>query len=166
LKEPMECCSSPSEKSLAVLRLNHLTEAPGDGLVLEDDLATAVADVAALVAVVVLAADLETVADTSNASDGDGSASDVVLLVAFVDTAVELLAVTALHVLVVVVVVIVGGLLGLVGLVGLVSRRAGKGKGTSGESEDGKSGELHVEGLENCLSRKRVLKSRAEDVVE
>ena len=47
----MECCSSPPEKSLVVLRRSRLTEAPGDGLVLEDDLATAVADVAALVAV-------------------------------------------------------------------------------------------------------------------
>ena len=164
----MECCASPSEKSLAVLRLSRLTEAPGDGLVLEDDLATAVADVAALVTVVVLAADLKTVAGTSNASDGDGSASDVVLLVALVYTAVERLAVTALNVLVVVIVVVVDGLLGLGRLGGLRtgSRRAGKGKGTSGESEDGKSEELHVEGLENCLSRKRVLKSRAEDVVE
>jgi hypothetical protein len=157
LQEPMECCSSPLEKSLVVLRLSRLTEAPGDGLVLEEDLATAVADVTALVASVVLAADLETVANTSNASDGDGSASDVVFIVALIDTAVESLAVTTLLVLVVVVVVVVvvmvGGLLGLCGLVGL-TRAAGKGESTSGDSEDGKSRELHIEGLENfCLER-------------
>lgn len=114
---------------------------------------------------VVLAADLETVAGTSDASDGDGSASDIVLLVALIDTAVERLAVTTLNVLVVVIVVVVDGLLGL-GRLGGLNRAAGKGESTSGESEDGKSGELHVEGLENCSSRKRVLKSRAEDVVE
>ena len=123
-----------------------------------------------MVSYVVLAADLETVAGTSNASEGDGSASDIVVLVALIDTAVERLAVTTLHVLVVgvAVVVIVGGLLGLGRLAGLRSgrRRAGHGESTGGESKDGKSGELHVEGLENCLSRKRVLKSRAEDVVE
>lgn len=111
-----------------------------------------------MVSYVVLAADLETVADTSNASEGDGSASDIVLLVALIDAAVERLAVTTLHVLVVgvAVVVIVGGLLGLGRLAGLRSgrRRAGHGESTGGESKDGKSGELHVEGLENCLSRK------------
>lgn len=107
---------------------------------------------------VVLAADLDTVADASKAAVGEGSAGDIVLVAILVVAAVERLPVTALHVLAVVVVVLVGGLLGLrrLGVLGpgVGSLATGKGKCTSGESEDGNSGELHVEGLENCLSRK------------
>ena len=51
-----------------------------------------------MVSYVVLAADLETVADTSNASEGDGSASDIVLLVALIDAAVERLEIGRAHV--------------------------------------------------------------------
>ena len=47
----MECCSSPSEKYLEVLWSSHLGETPVVGLVLDGDLATTVANVAALLSV-------------------------------------------------------------------------------------------------------------------
>jgi hypothetical protein len=119
-----------------------------------------------LITYVVLAADLDTVADSPKATVGEGSAGDIVLLVALVVTAVERLAVTTLDLLVVVVIVVGGGAVGL-GRLGVLLRLGGlgHGKGAGGESEDGDSEELHNEGLKSVCLERRVLRSRAEDAV-
>ena len=136
---------------------------PASAVISEGDCATSSSNIATLASLVVVAAKLDTVADTTKATVGERSASDIVSVVALVSTAVERLAVTAADLL------LVGW--GLARLDRLGARvvlgwaTAGHGKSASGESKKGNSEKLHVEDCKDvCLER--VLKGRAEDVVE